>query len=46
MKGENMKKIVILALAMALILPLISCAGNKDKKDGGKYKKLKRKYFL
>ena len=31
-----MKKIVILALAMALILPLISCAGNKDKKDGGK----------
>ncbi|MBR3991192.1 MAG: hypothetical protein IKI91_03565 [Clostridia bacterium] len=31
-----MKRIVILALAMALILPLISCAGNKDKKDGGK----------
>ena len=31
-----MKRIVILALAMALILPLISCAGNKDKEDGGK----------
>ncbi len=31
-----MKRIVILALAVALILPLISCAGNKDKKDGGK----------
>ena len=31
-----MKRIVILALAMALILPLISCAGNKDKETSGK----------
>ncbi|MBQ3901005.1 MAG: hypothetical protein II736_04705, partial [Clostridia bacterium] len=31
-----MKKIVILALAMALILPLLSCAGNGSKEDGGK----------
>ncbi|MBR3991193.1 MAG: hypothetical protein IKI91_03570, partial [Clostridia bacterium] len=31
-----MKKIVILALAIALILPLISCVGNGSKEDGGK----------
>ena len=31
-----MKKIVILALAMALILPLISCAGNRNKETSGK----------
>ena len=31
-----MKKVVILALALTLILPLVSCAGNKDKRDGRK----------
>ena len=31
-----MKRIVLLALAMALILPLISCAGNRNKEAGGK----------